>query len=216
MYIQITTRCNMTCEHCGFACTDVGEDMTRETFKNALMWTTDIMTIGGGEPTIHPLFWDLMGLSLGTCDEVGMVTNGKETDTALALAGLARRGVIFCDLSQDCFHDEIDYKVVEAFQTSKGPNYTARNDGRSIRDTSAYLVEAGRCTDGREGCICEGLFCAPNGNVKACGCMDAPIFGNVNSEVVIPENYEYECWKQMEVSVDMAEASEVFNNAETA
>ena len=35
-YLQITTRCNMRCQHCGFGCTHRGQDMTREVFKAAL------------------------------------------------------------------------------------------------------------------------------------------------------------------------------------
>jgi len=33
MYIQITDKCNMTCEHCGFACTKKGSFMSLDTFK---------------------------------------------------------------------------------------------------------------------------------------------------------------------------------------
>ena len=95
MYIQITTRCNMTCEHCGMDCGVEGDDMEVKTFKNAVDHD-ECATIGGGEPTIHPKFWEFIGLALGRAEYVWLATNGKETDTALALAGLAKRGVIGC------------------------------------------------------------------------------------------------------------------------
>jgi len=68
MYLQITTRCNMHCDHCGFACTNQGEDMSLSTFEQALDIAADDsnIDIGGGEPTIHPHFWKMLGLSLAT------------------------------------------------------------------------------------------------------------------------------------------------------
>ncbi len=60
MYIQITTRCNMSCEHCCYSCTHEGEDMSLETFRNCLGFD-EYNTLGGGEPTIHPLFWQFLG-----------------------------------------------------------------------------------------------------------------------------------------------------------
>ena len=49
MYIQITTRCNMTCEHCCYACTNEGIDMSLVTFKAALeLSEASYVSIGGG------------------------------------------------------------------------------------------------------------------------------------------------------------------------
>ena len=50
MYIQITTRCNMSCAHCGMNCTQEGEDMTMETLKKVLnLGLSDSYIIGGVE-----------------------------------------------------------------------------------------------------------------------------------------------------------------------
>jgi len=91
MYLQITTRCNMSCAHCCFSCTTQGEDMSIETFKNCLEFDNEYIILGGGEPTIHPLFWQLLGLSISS-GEVWLATNGKETSIALALAKMAKKG----------------------------------------------------------------------------------------------------------------------------
>jgi len=123
MYIQITTRCNMHCAHCGMSCTAQGEDMSLQTFRQALEYSEDTVAIGGGEPTIHPLFWQ------------------KMTETALALAGLAKRGIIGCDLSQDDYHEPVDPRVVEAFTVDQKRAYNSTTcDQRGIRNVMGHEV----------------------------------------------------------------------------
>lgn len=64
MLIQITNSCTMGCPHC-LQDSKVGDyHMTDETFNNALefsnyMWTL-IYNISGGEPTMHPKFYELI------------------------------------------------------------------------------------------------------------------------------------------------------------
>ena len=124
MYIQITTRCNMECAHCCYSCGPEGVDMDRQTFLAACKLAAEYgenISIGGGEPTVHPLFWDFIGLAIAYTDEgpPWLATNGKLTETALILARLARKGVLSVELSQDEFHEEIEWDVVEAFQKPK-------------------------------------------------------------------------------------------------
>lgn len=203
MYIQITTRCNMACEHCGFDCSEAGDDMDIETFRNALEHDGESVVIGGGEPTIHPLFWQFIGESLAATDYLWLATNGKETKTALALAKIAKRGVLRCDLSRDDYHEDIDPDVVEAFTKDKKPDlgfYANREntpDMRGIRDVSGNEVNSGRCDFGKDGCVCADLLVIPGGNVLACGCDGSPLLGNVNSGFTYPEEWEWgECYKQ--------------------
>ena len=185
MYIQITTRCNMACEHCGMNCTANGEDMSRETFKKALEFCDEIISIGGGEPTIHPLFWDFLGMSLATKDDIWMATNGSIKDTALTLAKLTEKEIIICELSLDPYHDKISREVEEAFFKIQ-----------KIRDTSGSLIKEGRCEEGEEGCICEEFVIVPNGNIKQCGCLDAPIIGSVyNDDFMF---FDSGCYKELE------------------
>lgn len=204
IYLQITTRCNMKCAHCGMACTKKGQDMSLETFRNALKeFGGDLMSIGGGEPTIHPQFWQMLGECIADSGEtVWMATNGKETKTALALAKLAQKGVLIVELSQDPYHEKIDQTVVEAFQRDSNSYSRNENDCRGIRNTSGALIKAGRCKTGSNSCICNGIMIKPNGDVKACGCKNAPTFGNVNKKVTIP-NDEWdtnECYRNQRAS----------------
>jgi MoaA/NifB/PqqE/SkfB family radical SAM enzyme len=172
MYIQISTKCNMTCEHCGMNCTNEGEDMTFKTFKAALAMSCDSITIGGGEPTMHPQFEKFLLHAISHCDYVHLITNGKITETALMLAGLHDPNndhqVLTVELSQDEYHDRINPEVIIAFE------------GR-IRDTSQHLINAGRCDWGEDDvCICDGsAFIKPDGKAYQCGCDDSPCIGDV-------------------------------------
>lgn len=194
----------MECEHCCYACTTHGQDMSLKTFRKALKYD-EIVSIGGGEPTIHPKFWEILGLAIGNSEYVWLATNGKKTDIAIALAKLAQKGVIGCDLSQDSYHEPIDEEVVQAFTKNKkagigGYYSTDNNDARSIRNVTGKEIISGRCDFGdNKGCVCPELFCAPDGTIKGCGCIDAPVFGNINAEVNIPDEWQHgECYKDQQ------------------
>lgn len=186
--------------------------MSGKTFRAALEWSRDFegdetISLGGGEPTIHPKFWEFIGLALGNFEFVWLATNGKETETALSLAKMARRGVIGCALSQDEYHEGIDPRVVEAFTTGKKPPVwgETQHDYREIRTVSEHIVKAGRaavnglwtCNDR---CPCPDPLIDPAGKIHACGCKDAPVFGSVfePEKVQVPEGWVPDCWKSEE------------------
>ena len=92
MYIQITDRCNMKCDHCcmdshsrrkGFMAANVFE-MALEVAKEYGM----MVTIGGGEPTLHPKIFEylraaMMAYAWGELEITPfMVTNGKNYNKA--------------------------------------------------------------------------------------------------------------------------------------
>jgi len=94
MYIQITDHCNMTCAHCGYSCSPRKKNfMTMDVFKAAVKYDPNYISIGGGEPTTHPLFWDMLVHAIVESDDVlpWLATNGKRTEDALRLAKLAKR-----------------------------------------------------------------------------------------------------------------------------
>ena len=182
MYIQITTRCNMECVHCCYSCTSEGEDMDRETFILARQLAEAMGTFidfGGGEPTLHPLFWDFIGIALKhpakypSC----VATNGKIKEDALALAKLAKRKVLYADLSLDPYHEPIDPEVVRAFEKPAGPMHT-RTDYRGIRDIThggtIGPAPFGRATSWADPkdirCPGNDLSVTPDGTIYACGC----------------------------------------------
>jgi hypothetical protein len=88
--------------------------------KAALQLDDEIISIGGGEPTIAVV---------NTTQPPWLITNGKLTKDDLKLADLTKRGIVYCELSKDKYHDPIDPKVINAFKdhirntTKKKPTY---------------------------------------------------------------------------------------------
>jgi len=208
MYLQCLTRCNSTCAHCCFAANATGTDMSIDTVKAALKFAAergDYVTIGGGEPTIHPKFWEIVGLVLASTafDDVvpHIITNGKRKDIALRLAALAKRGVLGVELSQDEFHDPISPEVVMAFKKKRDPYAFERGDAdyRGIR-TVERILPVGRAIEENvatedEGCCCEDLLVDPEGRLWACGCKTIQL-GTI-WEPNIPEDWHPE-WAHSE------------------
>ena len=211
MYIQLVDFCNMSCGHCGFACKKKGETMKDKTFYNILKKMEDyfdFITIGGGEPTLHPNFMKYLVeiIAANVYSEEGSIfiaTNGSNTKISLKLANLAKRGIISAALSRDDYHDEIDEVVVKAF-TKEKTNYSdyRHDDFREIRNVTGHEIKAGRSRRGREECICEGIFIKPNGEIRGCGCEDSIVFGNINGKFEIPKDWDVNaCYKDQEECV---------------
>jgi len=173
MYIQITTQCNMSCDHCCFSCSKhtPGEHMSKRTFNQALAFASEygeFIGIGGGEPTIHPQFWEFFGLALGSeAEGIWMATNGKKTKIAIALANFAGAGDgrFSVALSQDPWHDPINARVVAAFTRN---NLEFRDVSNSVSNVGAARENGVGIHDNQ--CVCSDLFINPQGDVFMCGC----------------------------------------------
>jgi MoaA/NifB/PqqE/SkfB family radical SAM enzyme len=175
--------------------------MSKKTFLAALTLAADYgetATLGGGEPTLHPRFWEFIGLALAKLDadtdSIFVVTNGKIAATALALAGLARRGVFGVALSQDEWHDPIDPRVVQAFTRRhfhERPTTREACDLREIRKVD-LIINEGRAAENEIGedddrCFCDDFMVEPDGKIWACGCRQVS-FGTV-WKPKIPQEY---------------------------
>jgi len=212
MYLMITSRCNMSCEHCCFNCTSKGEDMPWRTFKRACDLCFDhgeLIFIGGGEPTLHPKFFQFLGYAIATQPyseldgiTVGVITNGSVTESAIRLAQMAEAGIIYAGLSLDQFHDPIHHRVEDAF--SKNHGVKGDQDKREVRREIFQIMPAGRGKDLVDSarykaswtdCACPGAMVKPNGNIYNCGCPDAPVIGNIADKNYV-WNYEDVCYKQ--------------------
>lgn len=176
--------------------------MTEEIFHKSISIAKDynqFITIGGGEPTLHPQFknfllyavWELVNIGDdGGYPGVHLVTNGSDTETSLTLAKLAKQGVLAATVSRDRFHDPVDPRVYRAFEKEK------RNDGwgdyipsnnhdyRFVNGDSLYLSPHGRAKKLGEPmndvnkCACDTLFVTPKGDIYPCGCKLTKL-GNV-------------------------------------
>jgi len=206
MYLQITTRCTMECEHCCYSCTADGEDMPLYIALRALRWLGadgecggDLgVCIGGGEPTLHPQFERILCESLSVAEHTLVITNGSVKKRAIMLANMSRqmRGqdgnlpAFSAELSQDVYHSPIDPEVVEAFESIQRIRNTTEWQEPSPKGRAWYEgAERGRC-------LCEELFVMPDGTMKHCGCADAPVVGHVlKNGGKVSSKYSYgECW----------------------
>jgi hypothetical protein len=194
----------MLCKHCGFAATAKGKDMSRETFLTACQYAYDngsTIFIGGGEPTLHPLLFDFLGIALAHCDSeigVGIVTNGKLEQPARQLARMARNGTIHADLSQDRWHEPISKSVIDAFTKPERPSYAPdNNDRRGIRGANGRIFGAGRgkkIPGAVDQCFCDDLIVEPDGTLWGCGCKSQQ-FGTIDAPNIPSDYHEGECWE---------------------
>lgn len=205
MYIQITSKCNMHCAHCGYSCDSNGQHMSMSTFRKAIAYAEErgeYVCLGGGEPTTHPHFYEILARGMAASYDGGLlciITNGKLKEKALLLAKLDRAGMIHAELSRDEFHEEIDPEVVEAFGT--------------YRDTSHNVIAVGRAEDWgwSDACICDDLFVDPAGRIWACGCQKEQ-FGTVDNPQIPDDYYDRSCQcstkhaEELETTEELAEA----------
>ena len=174
-------------------------------YEHGLGDLSTTLCIGGGEPTMHPQFWQFFGMAMEAQvrDEfdamVWMKTNGKLHDRAKAVLQLgAQNATVFaCDLSADQFHEEIKKDMYAYAGESKWRNIPAdrvadcgfaRDNGESgVGEFShshhkSSAAEAGLPWPAQ--CVCEDVFVNPNGDIFMCGC-DGMIFPqDVNGESI--------------------------------
>lgn len=225
MYIQITKRCNMNCVHCGFFCNYNGQHMLYSDFYQAVMFAqdhTDFITIGGGEPTMHPRFWEILELSLRNFSGVWMATNGSKRKEMMRLASIIENEdrenfsdpddidiiwnhdeKLVVALSDDKWHGRIHHSVSNMWKTR-----SRINKHYEIRQVSK-LANQGRAKKHglptEDVCICEGTFINPKGEIKLCGCRNSPIIGNIFDGIEdewssIIDDMETQCCKQIKRS----------------
>ena len=178
----------MKCAHCCFSCTENGSDMSLEDFQLALKLTPcKVLTITGGEPTLHPLFWTYINMGLVTGKTIVTTTNGKRIEDALKIAKMAREGILYGSLSLDIYHESISEEVKRAFLSTR-----SKNDKRVIRSNNVPAYE-GRAKnlqiydDTR--CCCEDAILYLNGDVYACGCKTIKL-GTLKDGFTIPSWHE--------------------------
>ena len=178
--------------------------MSREVFMAAIDEERESISIGGGEPTLHPLFWEFLMTAVAKVSSVWLATNGSNTEISLVLADLARKGIIGCALSQDMWHDPIDARVVQAFTKERTDRYVVDDVAtRSIRNVEANVVGVGRALENElmsgigNRCVCASMIVRPDGDVMYCGCPDAPCLGNILTSYD-PHDPEVCCIKERE------------------
>lgn len=185
MYIKITDRCNMECAHCCVSATKEGKDMSMATFRKALELSAgEYIMLGGGEPTMHRDFGAMIYEALGSeAEGVHVVTNGTHKRHSLTLARLSKLDTFEAELSYDSYHDVsmLSQEVLEAFAYHIR-NTTAYNSPMPAGRALQFFVDPGETYEYKldDECTCPDIMVLPNGDLKQCGCDNAPIIGNVH------------------------------------
>jgi len=219
MYLQITTKCNMTCDHCCYSCNKNGKHGDYNTILDAIAFAREhddyTICIGGGEPTLHPRFFDILRHTLNDFEYVWMATNGSRTNVMFRLRDIIdgedydndnpiyQENKLCVALSQDYFHTPIDHRIVALWKRRAAAKHT----GYEIRDVSDQVKGQGRAKrngyDGK-GCVCSDIIIKPDGKLKACGCTKAPVIGDVWSgitqeyqDILYSDDYrDSNCWTE--------------------
>lgn len=87
-HISLINACNLTCSFCCFANRDLSEKLSLEKVKQALdsfkkIGVTGVEFTGGGEPTIHPNFEEIVEYAHSLGFKLGLCTNGKILGTRI-------------------------------------------------------------------------------------------------------------------------------------
>lgn len=200
MYLQITTKCNMKCAHCCYSCNKNGKHMPRNVWQDAIRfaekWDSEVISIGGGEPTLHPDFFEILQRCMWGFSYVWMATNGSRTKTMRRLVNILNgedyyngeenaiipeKDQFSVELSTDYYHDPISDEIRDYWERMT----KAKRPGFGLRDVTQGHgpVEQGRAkrtsSAMRDGCCCPELTIRPDGKIKVCGCTNSPIIGDI-------------------------------------
>ncbi|WP_312423113.1 radical SAM protein [Anaerospora hongkongensis] len=171
-YIPLTERCNMSCAHCMVDAKVEGRDMSWETYVQAINVSMNepIITLGGGEPTLHPHFMEMLEYAIRKRPKgaiVSIITNGSNTAISLKLADMTENGIISAALSQDQWHDPIDEVVVARFKDI-GKIHTPAKTNKDV-----VSVGRGANIEGAiDKCVSRSLSIDTEGNLFLCGCEE--------------------------------------------
>jgi hypothetical protein len=181
--------------------------MSIDTFRACLSQCDDeYITLGRGEPTVHPHFEKFLLLAMAGCPNGGVhvITNGKHKERASMLLGLAKAGAISAELSLDDYHEPIDPETEDAWREEaervskcRRMNHETRSNV-GIRNTTANhepfphgraVTELGYEKENASNdiCPCDGPIFKPNGDVMLCGCDNAPKIGDILNGYNIPD-----------------------------
>jgi organic radical activating enzyme len=202
VYLMVTSKCNMKCQHCCYSCGKNGKHMTRNTWQQSLRFAegydNEVIAIGGGEPTLHPDFFEILQRCIWDFNYIWMATNGSRTKVMWRLVNILEgedypknedEGIylksedqLCVALSNDYFHDPIDDKIMNYWEKQS----KTKGNGFEMRDVTKRAngpVEMGRAKKTQSGwatdCCCSDVQILPTGKIRMCGCKNSPIIGDV-------------------------------------
>lgn len=188
MVVFLTFKCQLECRHCAYSCGPEapGGFLSTRHFRRALevagLEKEGEIVLLGGEPLLHPRFFEFLVLALSTGKDVQLTTNGMYTERIMPLLALAERTKrLTVRLSRTKYHHAPHPIVDWAFNscvdlykagkiagkvsiTKENQSVTAIGRGRQIADAIPWNQEA----------HWNGNSCWPDGSITPCSCpLDA-------------------------------------------
>jgi len=182
----------MACDHCCFECSPrKGEHTNPQTVEDTLQFIHEqarcsgelYMTLGGGEPTLHPQFFEVLPRLLADRDiYLHIVTNGKNKARAMRFIDFQESydygDRLIVRMSSDPYHDTPDYGVFSYYRDKKRLN-VANYISPIGRGKSSVFSQFRHPWRKEDVCPCEAFpFIDPSGRLFACGCKDL-VLGDV-------------------------------------
>ena len=103
LFFEITHKCNLNCTHCGSNCTTTGDSLTRDDVEKTLgelRSDRPMICLTGGEPLLHPGFFDIAHCVRSMGFSWGMTTNATLIDEKVAFV-LRKAGLSTVSVSLD-------------------------------------------------------------------------------------------------------------------
>lgn len=111
-YLQLTLKCGMKCGHCCYSCGPRGKHGDYHTILQGIDFASSLgnksISIGGGEPALHPQFFNILKKCLEDFDYVWMATNGSQTKIMRRLSNILDGNDYPEDFECDCTEEEIE------------------------------------------------------------------------------------------------------------
>ena len=110
LFFEITNRCNLNCVHCGSRCSSSGEALSVkdvETTLSSVLQDKPAVCLTGGEPMLHPEFFDIAECVHGKGFSWGMTTNATLIDDEAA-ERLKQTGMSTVSVSLDGMEESHD------------------------------------------------------------------------------------------------------------
>jgi hypothetical protein len=151
----------------------------------------DNLTIGGGEPLMHPMFFELLDMAVEANGKAGhnelmVITNGKEFEATKKLIQLAYEKRIILTVSLDKYHKPLpDYVMAEYLNVDRHPYINM-----AYSFIPGTLVKAGRAKDlplAEDVCVDPQVIVDAHGRIWTCGCLRRNIGTVMNPQV--PADY---------------------------
>jgi len=174
--VMITERCNMSCACCAVSAGPAGRDMDMDTFKRVCERIREVprlkkVCLSGGEPTLHPLFWEFVDMALGKMGHVLQITtNGSVTESALKLADMGRKGILEARLSLTEYHNRsmVSPEVVKAYESNL---HDLRTVGTGTLISLSGRAAVNQISNGLPVCFWDlGWLIDAAGHIFNCGC----------------------------------------------